>query len=176
MSSMATIKNNKGGAQEEKTPEVKGKDYPELEWCLSYVEEDGVLLLITAKSDGQGKVEFGKTFNYGHVTKLEYEDIDSTSIIIDVSISVGSRRLRLDEGNLAPECCNPKSLRKDLQTKNNLLVALRPYATREIMTGEAETPPKKSRKTNLFHKKYTKRPRPEKEQEEILEFVEEEEE
>mgnify|MGYP006905978997 FL=1 len=67
-----------------------------------------MLLLITPKSDDKGKLELGKTFNYGHVTKLEYEDIDSSSIIIDVSSSVGSRRLRLDEGNLVPECCNPK--------------------------------------------------------------------
>ena len=173
-SSVATTKINKGSTQEEKTVEVKYKDYPELEWCLSYVEEDGVLLLITAKSDGEGKLQLGKTFNYGHVTKLEYEDIDSTSILIDVSSSVGNRRLRLDEGNLVPESCNPKALRKDLQTKNNLLVALRPYVTGEMMTGEAETPPKKSRKTNPVQKKYTKRPRPEEEEEEILEFVEEE--
>ena len=153
---MATTKINKGSTQEEKTSEVKYKDYPELEWCVSYVEEDGVLLLITAKLDGQGKLELGKTFNYRHVTKLEYEDIDSTSIIIDVSSSVGSRRLRLDEGNLVPECCNPKLLCKDLQMKNNLLVALWPYVTREMMSGEAQTPPKKSRKTNPVHKKYNK--------------------
>ena len=59
-----------------------------------------MLLLIIAKSDGKGKLELGKTFNYGDVTKLEYEDSDSSSIIIDVSISVGSRRLRPDEGKL----------------------------------------------------------------------------
>ena len=47
-----------------------------------------MLLLITAKSDGKGKLELGKTFNYGDVTKLEYEDSDSSSIIIDVSSSV----------------------------------------------------------------------------------------
>ena len=154
--SIATTKNHKGGAQEEKSTEVKYKNYPDLEWCLSYVEEDGVLILICAKFDGKGKLELGKTFNYGHVTNIEYDDIDSSSIIIDVSSSVGSRRVRLDKGNLVADCCNPKSLRKDIQTKNNLLVALRPYVTREMMSGEAQTPPKKSRKSNPVHKKYNK--------------------
>ena len=59
---------------------------------------------------------------------------------------------------------------------NNLLVALQPYVTREMMGGEAQTPPKKSRKTNPVHKKYNKRPRPDEDDEEVLEFVEEEEE
>ena len=94
----------RGGFQEEKATEVKYKNHPDLEWCLSYVEEDGVLLLITAKSKGKGKLELGKTFNYGHVSELEYEDIDSSSIIINVSSSIGSRQLHLDEGNLVVDC------------------------------------------------------------------------
>ena len=125
-----------------------------------------MLLLIIAKSDGKGKLELGKTFNYGHVTKLEYEDIDSSSIIIDVSSSIGSRRLRLNKGNLVKNCCNPNSLRKDIQTKNNLLVAPRPYVTGEIMSGEAQKPPKKSRKTIPIPKKYNKRPRPDEDEDE----------
>ena len=79
------------------------------------------MLLITAKFDGKGKLELGKTFNYGHVTKIEYEDIDSSSIIIDVSSFVGSRQVHLNEGNLVVDCCNPKTLRKEKQTKNKLI-------------------------------------------------------
>ena len=105
-----------------------------------------MLLLICGKSEVKGKLVLGKTFNYGHVTKLEYEDIDSSSIIIDVSSSVGSMRVRLDEGHLVDDCCNPKSLRKDIETKNNLLVALQPYVTGEMMSGEVEAAPKKSQK------------------------------
>ena len=77
-------------AQEEKATEIKDKNYRDLEWCLLYVEEDGVLLLICANSEVKRKLELNKNLNYGHVTKLEYEDIDSSSIIIDVSSSVGS--------------------------------------------------------------------------------------
>ena len=121
-------------------------------------------------------MEHGKKFNYGHVTKLEYEDIDYSSIMIDVSSFVGSRRVRLDEGNLVVDCCHPKSLRKDIQTNNNLLVALQLYVTEEMMNGGAQTPPKKSRKSNPVHKKYNKQPRPNEDDDEVLEFVEEEEE
>ena len=67
-----------------------------------------MLLLITAKSDGKGKLELGKTFNYCHVTKLEYEEIDSSSIMIVVSSSIDSRRVPLDEGNLVADCWHPK--------------------------------------------------------------------
>ena len=75
-----------------------------------------------------------------------------------------------------PECCNPKVLRKDIQTKNNLIVALRPYVTGELMVAQAETPPKKSHKSIPEHKKYQKRQKPNEEEKEIIEFVEEEDE
>ena len=45
------------------------------------------------------------------------------------------------------ECCNLKVLRKDIQTKNHLIVAPRPYVTGELMVTKVETPPKKSRKS-----------------------------
>ena len=69
------------------------------------------------------------------------------------------------------ECCNPKILRKDIQMKNNLIVALRPYVTGEMMVIEVETPPKKSWKSNPEHKKYHKREKPDENKDEMLEFV-----
>ena len=39
-----------------------------------YVEEDGVLLLIFAKYEGKDKLQLGKTFTYGKVCNIEYED------------------------------------------------------------------------------------------------------
>ena len=60
--------------------------------------------------------------------------------------------------------------------KNNLIVALRPYVTGEMMVIEVETPPKKSRKSNPEHKKYHKRQKPDEDEEEMLEFIEDEEE
>ena len=60
--------------------------------------------------------------------------------------------------------------------KNNLIVALCSYATKELMVTDAETPPKKSWKSNPEHKKYHKRQKPDEDEEEMLEFIEDEEE
>ena len=67
-----------------------------------------------------------------------------------------------------------------LKIKTNLIVALRPYLSGELMVAQAETPKKKSRKSIPENKKYKKRAKPDEEEEdqqnEIIEFVEEEEE
>ena len=60
----------------------------------------------------------------------------------------------VEENNLVPECYSPKVLRKDFQTKNNLIVALRPYVTGKLMVAEVETPRMKSRKLIPQQKKY----------------------
>ena len=90
------------------------KNYTALEWSLVYVEEDGVLLLIFSKSEGKGKLQLGKTFTYGKVRNIEYEDSDSSNIFLDVESSGGTRRVLVEEGNLVVECCHPKLLRKDM--------------------------------------------------------------
>ena len=83
----------------------------------------------------------------------------------------------MDEENLIIELCHPKCLRKYLQTKSNLIVALRPYITGEFITKEDETPlPKQARKSNPEQKKYIKRKQPKDEEVEVLEYSEEEEE
>ena len=61
-------------------------------------------------------------------------------------------------------------------TTNNLLVALQLHVTGEMMSMEAETPLKKSWKSNPVHKKYNKRPRLDEEDNKVLEIMEEEEE
>ena len=131
-----------------------------LEWSLVYSEENGVLLLIFAKSEGKGKLEQGKMFTYGRLRNVDYEDSESSNLLLDVESSGGIRRVLVDENNLVLECCNPKVLRKDIQTKNNLIVALRPYVTGELMVAQAETPPKKSRKSIPEHEMYQKRQKP----------------
>ena len=155
---------------EDKSTEHKLKNYSNLEWSLVYIEDDGVLLLTFATSEGKGKLELGKTFTYGKVRNLECEDTDSSIIFLDVESSGGTRSVQVDEGKLV----HPKSLRKDMQTKNNLSVALRPYITGpEMISTEAETPPRQSRKIRPEHKKYQKR-QISNEELKVLEFEEEE--
>ena len=86
----------------------------------------------------------------------------------------------VDKTNLVVDCCTPKVLRKDIQTKNKLIVALRHYLSGELMVAQAETPKKNSQKSVPENKKYKKRTKLDEEeqqqQNEIIEFVEEEEE
>ena len=69
------------------------KNYLYLEWTLIYAEEEGDLLLVFAKSEGQGKLQVGQTFTYGQIKNIEYEDNDSPNLLLDVESSGGMRRV-----------------------------------------------------------------------------------
>ena len=159
---------------EKSSGEPRLKSYPHVEWTLIYTQDEGDLLLIFAKSEGEGKLQVGKTFTYGHVKNIEYEDNDSSNLLFDVDSSVGMRRVRIDEQNFVTDSCHPKALKKDVQTKNNLIVALRPYIKGELMVAQATTPPKSANKSKPEHKKYKKRQQPEDDEPEVLKFVEDE--
>ena len=147
-----------------------------MEWTLIYSEEEGDLLLILAKSEGEGKLQVGKTFNYGQIKNVEYEDNDSSNLLLHVDSSMGMQRVGVDEGNFITDSCHPKALKKDVETKNNLIVALRSYIKGELMVAQACTPPKSAKKGKAEHKKYKKRQHPEEDEPEVLELVEDEEE
>ena len=69
------------------------KNYVKLEWILVYSEENGVSLLIFAKSKGKGKLESGKMFTYGRLRNVDYEDSQSSNLLLDVESSGGIRRV-----------------------------------------------------------------------------------
>ena len=82
-----------------------------MEWSLAYSEENGVLLLIFAKSEGKGKLEKGKMFTYGRLRNVDYEDSEFSNLLLDVQPTAGMRRVVVDENNLVIDCCTPKVLR-----------------------------------------------------------------
>ena len=98
-------------------------------------------------------MQVGKTFNYGQVKNIEYEDNDSSHILFDVDSSAGMRRVWINEGNFITNSHHPKALKKDVQTKNNLIVALRPYIKGELMVTQASTLPNSAKKGKPEHKK-----------------------
>ena len=51
------------------------------------------MLLILEKSEGEGKLQVGKTFTYGQIKNIEYEDNDSLNLLFDVDSSVGMRKI-----------------------------------------------------------------------------------
>ena len=115
-------------------------------------------------------------FNYGYVRKLEYEDSNSLNIVFNVDSLVGVRRVKIDEQNFITDSCHPKTLKKDIQTKNNLIVAFRLYIKGELTFTHATTPPMSAKKSKPEHKKYKKRQQLEEDELDVVEFVEDEEE
>ena len=65
------------------------KYFPKVKWSLAYSKENGVLLLIMAKSEGKGKLEQGKMFTYGRMQNVDYEDSESNNLILDVQTIAG---------------------------------------------------------------------------------------
>ena len=135
------------GQPQAKTLESGGSDpkvkyFPKVEWSLAYSEENGVLLLIFATSEGKGKLEKGKMFTYGRLRNVDYEDSESSNLLLDVQSTSGMQRVVVNENNLVTDCCTPKVLRKNIQTKNNWIVVLRPYVIGELMVVKVETPNK----------------------------------
>ena len=76
---------------ETKQVEPKVKKYVNLEWSLVYIEEDGVLLLIFAKAEGNGKIDLRKTSTYVQCRNVEYKENGSTNLLLDVESSNGIR-------------------------------------------------------------------------------------
>ena len=137
----------------EKSEELRQKNYTNVDWTLIYDEEEGKLL-IRAKNEGEGKLQVGKTFNYSFICRFDYEDQDSSKIVFDVDSSVGERKVMLDEKIFVIDSCHPKALKKDVQTKNNLIVALRPYIKGELVVSQTTTPPRPTKKSKQEQKAY----------------------
>ena len=92
------------------------------------------------------------------------EDNDSSNILFDIDSSVGMRRVWIDEQKFITDSCHPKALKKDVQTANNFIVALRPYIKGELIVTQATAPPKSTKKSKPKHKKYKKKQQPEEEE------------
>ena len=76
-------------------------------------------------------------FTYERMRNVDYEDSESHNLILDVQSTGGKGRVVVDETNLVVDCCTPKVLRKDIHTKNNLIVALRSYLSGELMVAHS---------------------------------------
>ena len=75
---------------EEKTTKQRIKNYLSLEWSLIYVEEDGTLLLIFAKTEGKGKSQV-------NLLPMEKFAISSMRIMIH-RISISTLRAQVAHG------------------------------------------------------------------------------
>ena len=92
---------------DEKSGEPRLKSYSHVECTLIYAEEEGNLLLILARSRGDGKLQVGKTLTYDYVRNIEYEDNDSSNLFFDVDSSVGVCKVKIDEHNFITDSLKP---------------------------------------------------------------------
>ena len=58
------------------------KDYLDLEWSLFDVDEDDIVLIIFAKRKRKGKLESCKTFTYGKLQYIAYENSDVPNLLL----------------------------------------------------------------------------------------------
>jgi hypothetical protein len=105
--------------------------------------------LIVACSLGIRKLTQGRTFSYGRLLQVDYEDPDSMNMILLVDCSKGVRKIFVLEDNLVKANCGPQVLREAIEASTNLIPALRPYinghvSLRDDPASPPKPPPKKS--------------------------------
>ena len=78
----------------------KVMNFPKVEWRLVYSEENGVLLPIFVEFEGKDKLEQGKMFTYGRLRNVDYEDSESSNLLLDVQTTARLQRVIVDKNNL----------------------------------------------------------------------------
>ena len=59
---------------------------------------------------------------YGHILRLDYEDLDSVNLLVTIDCSKGVRKVYLLKDRLVKKSCGPESLKLDLESSQNLIV------------------------------------------------------
>ena len=83
-------------------------------------------------------IESGHVITYGKVERLEYQDEDSTSLVLTVETSKGERKLLLSEKKLIIYSCELVELQKILSEAQNLNFALQPFIAGQAAFDDTE--------------------------------------
>ena len=84
-------------------------------------------MLYSAKKKGDDQLQKDTTFMYGRILRFDYEDEDSTNIVVMIDCAKGVHKVVLSEDRLVKESRGPESFQKNLESSQNLIVSLRPY-------------------------------------------------
>ena len=68
-----------------------------------------------------------RPFSYGKILRLDYEDPDSTNMIVLGNCSKGVRKIIVSEDYLMKDSWGPESFHNDIETSTNLITAVMPY-------------------------------------------------
>ena len=121
------------------------RDITDYEWAMQYIDSNKKVVLVTARNKGSGQIGKERPFMYGRLLRLDYEDPDSTSLILLVDCSKGVRKLYVSEDRLIKDACGPESFRFAIESSDNLITTLRPYIQGHINMREASpSPPKQA--------------------------------
>ena len=94
---------------------------------MQYVDAKKKVVLYSAKKKGNCQLQKDTTFMYGLILRFDYEDEDSTNIVVMIDCTKGVRKVVLFEDRLVKESRGPESFQKNLESSQNLIVTLRPY-------------------------------------------------
>ena len=122
------------------------RDLTEKKWCMEYVDVKKKFVLYAAKKKGDGQLHKETAFTYARILRFDYEDEDSTNIVVMIDCSRGVSKVVLCEDRLIKESCGPESFKRDLENSKNIIVTLRPYIQGHINLREPSSSPVKAPK------------------------------
>ena len=114
------------------------------EWALQYVDSKKKVVLLVSKLAGRGMLAQDRPFSYGKILRLDYEDADSTNLIVLVNCTKGVRKMIVSEDYLLKDSCGPESFRNAIETSTNLITTLRPYIQGHVNLKAASLSPVKA--------------------------------
>ena len=131
------------------------------EWAMQYVDSKKKVVLLVTRVAGRGILAQERPFAYGKILRLDYEDEDTTNLIVLVNCSKGVRKMLVSEDYLLKDSCGPESFRNAIETGSNLITTLRPYIQGHVNLKAASLSPIKapSKKSAVQSKPQSKPPK-----------------
>ena len=78
-------------------------DLTDNEWCMQYVDSKKKVVLDTAKKKGDNQLDKDRSFMYGRILRLKYEDSHYLNLIVMVDYSKGVHKMFLSEDRLVKD-------------------------------------------------------------------------
>ena len=114
------------------------------EWAMQYVDSKKKVVLLVTRMAGRGILAQERPFAYGKILRLDYEDEDTTNLIVLVNCTKGVRKMLVSEDYLLKDSCGPESFRNAIETGSNLITTLRPYIQGHVNLKAASLSPIKA--------------------------------
>ena len=114
------------------------------EWAMQYVDSKKKVVLLVTRMAGRGILAQERPFAYGKILRLDYEDEDTTNLIVLVNCTKGVRKMLVSEDYLLKDSCGPESFRNAIKTGSNLITTLRPYIQGHVNLKAASLSPIKA--------------------------------